>query len=173
MAVLSPTFPDGGDRLRDAKLLVRGHTAREWQQEGSNTGPADSSQTWRLPACGVIRVRLRKETAFLSPKQQAKGDGSQTGRGLDLCSPGPPCGLSSVPQLPLATPSCSRNAGCKGGLGTSWRPPSLASFPAHPPLLPGSPQSEQFQDPQIPGPASKLEEAENFPTVLRVEGRLL
>lgn len=132
-------------------------------ERGLNPGPADSSQTWRPSKKGNCiphsqaadrggGTTVRQEEAWTSAPQASTEDPAQP-----------------VPQLPAATPSCSRNAGCEGVPGTAGVRPAWPPFPQPP--LPGSPWSEQFQAPQIPSPASKTEEAENFLTVRGVEGR--
>lgn len=63
-------------------------------------------------------------------------------------------------------PRCPRNAVCEGGPSQAGHHPAWPPSPIHPPPLPGRARSEQFQAPQIPGPASTGEEAENFLTVL-------
>lgn len=55
---------------------------------------------------------------------------------------------------------------CEGGPSQAGHHPAWPPSPTHPPPLPGRARSEQFQAPQIPGPASTGEEAENFLTVL-------
>lgn len=101
---------------------------------GLKPGPAASSQTWRLPACGVLRVKLRKETAFLSSGQQAEGDHGQTGRGL-TSAPRP------TPRAQLGAPAASchpqllRNAGCEGALGRAGVHPAGPPSPPAPHFL--------------------------------------
>lgn len=70
----------------------------------------------------------------------------------------------SAPAASCPPPHCSRNAGCEGGPSQAGSHPAWRPSPTHPPPFPGRARNEQFQAPQIPGPASTREEAENFLT---------
>lgn len=138
MVVLSPS-------LRSEK---RGS---ERQLTGSGTHSIrlpDFSQTWRLPACGVLRVRLRKETAFLSWAADRKS--------LDLCTQAHP-GSAQCPSCLLTPPTApGMQDVCGEGRGGGWdelAPTQLGLLPHSPPPLhpplPGSPGAVSNSRPRL------------------------